>query len=108
MRGLGEGARAIIETDTLGIYAPVFCDGEKWVMEEKLGLSDCKVCVACQDGSCWHLVSCNDASDNGWTITRESSCFSGLGGLGKLAVKLVCGKDSYRGDNPSDRRIQTR
>ena len=32
MRGLGEGARAIIETDTLGIYAPVFCDGEKWVM----------------------------------------------------------------------------
>ena len=107
MRGLGEGARAIIETDTLGIYAPVFCDGEKWVMEEKLGLSDCKVCVACQDGSRWHLVSCNDASDDGWTgmESRGSRCFDSWG---KLAVKFVCGKDSYRDDKPSDRRIQTR
>ena len=100
MRGLEEGARAMIETDTPGIYAPVFCDGEKWVMKEKLGLSDCKVCIACSDDNQWHLVVCDTANNDGWKNSSEYE-FCADKDEGRLAIKFVCGEDFFSDDEPN-------
>ena len=84
----GVGARAIAEDDEVSV--PVFCNGKIWVREDQMALSDCKVCVACKDGITWTPGRCNDASDNGWTQTEEACIY-----LDSLAVKFVCGKDSW-------------
>ena len=103
MRGLGEGARAMIETDTLGIYAPVFCDGEKWVMGEKLGLSDCKVCIACKSSALdiWTAGACDYPDNDGWAYPAAKQCGLNQDGIG-LAIKFVCGTDITAGKFPAE------
>ncbi|MGB2045915.1 MAG: type II secretion system protein [Porticoccaceae bacterium] len=89
------GARAIKKGPDDSIL-PAFCDGETWKTPQQLELSDCKVCIACSDGSEWRLVTCDEADDDGWAISNKEVCAN----KGNLAIKFVCGPDSSAGRFP--------
>ena len=109
-----------------GVFAPVFCDGTKWVREAQMAMAQCKVCIACKhkhpnpdtdkaprlQGS-WFLGACDYPDDDGWAVARdfESGCgtthkgvearrdFVHTQGL-NLAIKFVCGPDKTAGRFP--------
>ena len=107
-----------------GDFAPVFCDGTKWVTEAQLAISQCKVCIACKHkdpapksigrlkGS-WFRGACDYPDDDGWAVARDflSGCGSNGRGMANglrnpytqgisLAIKFVCGPDKTAGKFP--------
>jgi competence protein ComGC len=122
----GKGGRAMIKLAD-GVFAPVFCDGTKWVREAQMAMSQCKVCIACKQkhpgsktdeiaekSGSWFRGACDYPDDDGWAVARDhlSGCGSNGRGLlqglaGKhtqginLAIKFVCGPDKTAGKFPS-------
>ena len=122
----GKGGRAMIKLAD-GVFAPVFCDGTKWVREAQMAMSQCKVCIACKQkhpgsktdeiaekAGSWFRGACDYPDDDGWAVARDhlSGCGSNGRGLlrglaGKhtqginLAIKFVCGPDKTAGKFPS-------
>ena len=77
--------------------------------EEIEGLSDylddtmleyinlCKVCIACSDDYSWNgMTVCDGPTDNGWFVGGRDHCAD----RGRLAIKFVCGSDSYSDTDP--------
>ena len=110
-----------------GDFAPVFCDGTKWVTEAQLAISQCKVCIACKHkdpapksigrlkGS-WFRGACDYPDDDGWAVARDflSGCGTTHRGIDggrtlvhtqglNLAIKFVCGPDKTAGRFPNPR-----
>ena len=119
----GKGGRAMIKLGD-GDFAPVFCDGTKWVTEAHL--SQCKVCIACkhkhpqvktgasgQGRGSWFRGACDYPDDDGWAVARDFLSGCGSNGRGmddnwiepytqgiSLAIKFVCGPDKTAGKFP--------
>ena len=87
----GKGAWAIAEDS--GVSVPVLCNGTRWVRQEKLDITSCKVCIACSDGNKWRMGACDEADDDGWAISNKETCAD----AGNLGIKFVCGSDSSEG-----------
>ena len=71
----------------------------KTYVDSNNGIDSCKVCIACSDDGVWNgMVACDGPNDNGWNI---SSSYDHCADRGTIAVKFVCGTDSYSDTNPS-------
>ena len=61
-------------------------------------ISDCKVCIACSDDIKWNgMVVCDGIDNDGWHSSATNFCADN----GRLAIKFVCGTDSYSDTSPN-------
>lgn len=62
-------------------------------------MGTCKVCFACSDDTNWNNFSaCDTFNNNGWTSsTNKDFCADD----GRIAVKVVCGTDTYSDVTPN-------
>jgi len=101
------GAIAFIEETSKDLTArfnsPVYCTSQWDPVNKKddyvwkrVGGLDCKVCIACSEGSQWRNVACDEADDDGWAISHQNYCDKG-----NIAIKFVCGPDSFEKQFPT-------
>ncbi|MDP7320674.1 MAG: type II secretion system protein [Bacteriovoracaceae bacterium] len=63
--------------------------------------NECKVCIACSDDGSWNnMVICDNFDNDGWFSSGQDYC----GDQGRLAIKTVCGTDSYSDIAPNSPR----
>lgn len=61
-------------------------------------INSCKVCIACSDDGTWNgMVVCDGPNNNGWHSSGNDFCADG----GRIALKFVCGTDSYSNTWPN-------
>lgn len=96
------GDTLVTGTSTMNrVHATAYCDenGENCAASSAANdINSCKVCVACSDDGAWNgMVVCNGAADDGWSSSARNFCADS----GRLAVKFVCGPDSYSDTTPN-------